>query len=226
MTFAIYFIFAATTILAQGTYPKIEASFTVNTPVADPFDYSNDLRVLIVQPDSTTVSLPAFFDGGTTWRVRHIPTMSGVFSISSITLNGSPLAFNNLQPASWTVTGFPAGAGYVQVDPANPRRFITSNGRRFFPVGENMAWSSPGANALNIFPKMGAAHENWSRVWMTHFYEGSGLGLNLDWPKVNNTFGQLSLNNAQHWDAIVAAAEQAGIHFQMTLQHQIGRAHV
>ena len=219
MTFAIYFIFAATTILAQGTYPKIEASFTVNTPVADPFDYSNDLRVLIVQPDSTTVSLPAFFDGGTTWRVRHIPTMSGVFSISSITLNGSPLAFNNLQPASWTVTGFPAGAGYVQVDPANPRRFITSNGRRFFPVGENMAWSSPGANALNIFPKMGAAHENWSRVWMTHFYEGSGLGLNLDWPKVNNTFGQLSLNNAQHWDAIVAAAEQAGIHFQMILQH-------
>src|ERR1022692_629985 len=124
VTFAIYFIFAATTILAQGTYLKIEASFTVNTPVADPFDYSNDLRVLIVQPDSTTVSLPAFFDGGTTWRVRHIPTMSGVFSISSITLNGSPLAFNNLQPASWTVTGFPAGAGYVQVDPANPRRFI------------------------------------------------------------------------------------------------------
>ncbi len=66
---------------------------------------------------------------------------------------------------------------------------------------------------------MGAAHETWSRVWMTHFYEGSGLGLNLDWPKVNNTFGQLSLPNAQHWDAIVAAADQAGIHFQMTLQH-------
>ena len=35
---------------------------------------------------------------------------------------------------------------------------------------------------------MGRAHENWSRVWMTHFYEGSGLGLNLDWPKVSGTF--------------------------------------
>ena len=34
---------------AQGTYPKIEAAFTVNKPIADPFDYSNDLRVLIVQ---------------------------------------------------------------------------------------------------------------------------------------------------------------------------------
>jgi hypothetical protein len=219
LVFTNIFIFAAATILAQATYPKIEAAFTVNTPIADPFDYSNDVRVLIVQPDATTVSLPAFFDGGTTWRVRHTPTIPGVYGISNITLNGSPLSSDNLQPSSWTVTGFPTGAGYVQVDPTNPTRFITSNGRRFFPVGENMAWSSPGANALNIFPKMGAAHENWSRVWMTHFYEGSGLGLNLDWPKVNNTFGQLSLNNAHHWDAIVAAAEQAGIHFQMTLQH-------
>ena len=64
-------------IQAQGTYPKIEASFTVNTPIADPFDYSNDVRVLMVQPDASTVSLPAFFDGGTTWRVRHTPTMAG-----------------------------------------------------------------------------------------------------------------------------------------------------
>ena len=89
-----------------------------------------------------------------------------------------------------------------------------------FPVGQDVAWSAPSSDILNIFPKMGAAHENWSRVWMTHFWDnGTTLGLNLDWPKVNNTFGQLSLVNAQHWDAIVAAADQAGIHLQMTLQH-------
>ena len=209
---------------AQGTYAKIEASFTVNTPIADPFDYSNDVRVLIIQPDSSTVSLPAFNDGGTTWRVRHTPTMAGVYSISNLTLNGSPLSFSNLSPASWTVTGFPTSPGFVQVDPTNPRRFITSNGRRFFPVGQDVAWSytnNPGGDyrVTTIFPKMGAAHENWSRVWMTHFYDWQGLGLNLDWPKVNNTFGQLSLPNARNWDAIVAAADQAGIHFQMVLQH-------
>jgi len=222
---AIFSVWFPVLVHAQGTYPKIEASFTVNTPIADPFDYSNDVRVLIVQPDSSTVSLPAFFDGGTTWRVRHTPTMAGVYSISNITLNGSPLLFSNLSPASWTVTGFPTSPGFVQVDPTNPRRFITSNGRRFFPVGQDVAWgytnnSGGDYRATTIFPKMGAAHENWSRVWMTHFYDnGTTLGLNLDWPKVNNTFGQLSLTNAQHWDAIVAAADQAGIHFQMTLQH-------
>ncbi|HEY5296376.1 MAG TPA: DUF5060 domain-containing protein [Verrucomicrobiae bacterium] len=207
-------------IFAEGTYPKIEASFNITSLATDPFDYTvTDVRVRILQPDGSIILLPAFFDGGTTWRVRHTPTMAGTYSISGITLNGGTISVTGLTPSSWTVTGFPTSAGYVRVDTNNPRRFITSNGRRFFPVGENMAWSSPSANALNIFPKMGAAHENWSRVWMTHFYEGSGLGLNLDWPKVNNTFGQLSLPNAQNWDAIVAAADQAGIHFQMTLQH-------
>src|ERR1700690_1571388 len=208
---AIFSIYVPSLVQAQGTYPKIEASFTVNTPIADPFDYSNDVRVLIVQPDSSTVSLPAFNDGGTTWRVRHTPTMAGVYSISNLTLNGSPLSFSNLSPASWTVTGFPTSPGFVQVDPTNPRRFITSNGRRYFPVGEDVAWSSPSSDILNIFPKMGVAHENWSRIWMTHFYDnGTTLGLNLDWPKVNNTFGDLSLTNARHWDAIVDAAESAG----------------
>lgn len=213
-------LFAFAKTFAAGTYPKIEASFSVNTPIADPFAYTNDVRVQILQPDATTVSLPAFYDGGTTWRVRHTPTLPGVYTISSITLNGSPLAYNNLQPAAWPVTGFPTSPGFVRLDPANPHRFMTSNGRRFFPVGQDVAWSSPSSDIMNILPKMGAAHENWTRIWMTHFYDnGTTYGLNLDWPKVNNTLGKLSLTNALHWDAIMAAAEQAGIHVQFTLQH-------
>jgi hypothetical protein len=221
---AVFTLFSAFILIktpAQGTYPKIEASFNISNLATDPFDYTvTDVRVQVVQPDSSVVSLPAFFDGGTTWRVRHTPTMAGAYSITNVTLNGSPLTVANLQPASWTVTGFPTGSGYVQVDPTNPRRFRTSNGRRFFPVGQDVAWSSPASDILNIFPRMGAAHETWARVWMTHFYDnGTTLGLNLDWPKVNNTFGQLSLTNAQHWDAIIGAAEQAGLHVQVTLQH-------
>ena len=214
---------------AQGAYPYIEASFDVNGLSSNPavlFDYTQtDIRVQVLQPDNSAISLPAFYDGGTTWRVRHTPMQAGVYQITGITLNGSPLSVTNLQPATWTVTGFPANAGFVRVDPADPRRFITSNGRRYFPVGQNVGWgytnASPAADfrVTTLFSKMGAAHENWSRVWMTHFYDWQGLGLNLDWPKVNDTFGQLSLSNARNWDAIVAAADQNGIHFQMVLQH-------
>jgi len=218
--FVLIFGFASSAAFAGGTYSRIDASFNLPGLATDPFNYEvTDVKVDILQPDANTFTVSAFFDGGTTWRVRHMPTLPGTYSITGIRLNGTNAAYRNLTPTNWVVTGFPTGVGYVKVDPANPRRFLTSNGRRFYPVGEDMAWSSPSANALNIFPKMGAAHETWSRVWMTHFYDWAGLGLNLDWPKVNNTFGQFSLTVASNWDAIVSAADQAGIHFQMTLQH-------
>ena len=204
-------------ILAQGTYPKIEASFNITSLTTDPFDYMvTDVRVQILQPDSTVISLPAFFDGGTTWRVRHTPTLAGVYSVQGVTLNGAPRSVANLQPASWTIAGSPTDAGFIRVDPANSRRFITGNGKRFFPRGEDVAWDAGGHNVTNIFWKMGAAHENWSRVWMDHWD-----GKNLDWPASGPTLptGQLNLTVAQKWDGIVAAAEQAGVHFQLTLQH-------
>ncbi len=210
-------LFALIKIHAQGTYPKIEASFNITSLATDPFDYTvTDVRVQILQPDNSTVLLPAFFDGGTTWRVRGTPLMAGVYSIQNVILNGAPLSVASLQPTSWTVAGPPTDAGFIRVDPSNPRRFITGNGQRFFPRGEDVAWDADGHNVTNIFWKMGAAHENWSRVWMNHWD-----GKNLDWPASGPTLppGQLNLTVAQKWDAIVAAAEQAGIHFQMTLQH-------
>jgi hypothetical protein len=210
-------LFSLTKIPAQGTYARIEAAFNVTNLTTDPFDYTaTDVRVQIRQPDDSTVSLPAFFDGGTTWRVRHTPALAGIYSVSNVTLNGTLLSVSNLQPASWTVAGSPTAAGFIRVDPSNPRRFITGNGTRYFPIGANVAWDASGHNVTNIFWKMGAAHENWSRVWMNHWD-----GKNLDWPASGATLprGQLNLTVARKWDGIVAAAEQAGVHFQMTLQH-------
>jgi hypothetical protein len=204
-------------VSAQGTYSKIEASFNITNLTTDPFDYTvTDVRAQILQPDNSTVSLPAFFDGGTTWRVRHMPTMAGTYSVSGITENGSAISVSNLQPTSWQVAGPPTGTGFIRVDPNNARRFITSNGRRFFPRGEDAAWDVSPHNVTNIFWRMAAAHENWSRVWMDHWD-----GKNLDWPASGPTLplGQLNLAVAQKWDGIVAAADQAGVHFQMTLQH-------
>src|ERR1700720_2864826 len=196
-------------------YPKIEASFAITNSINDPFDYTQtDVRVQIVQPDGTTNSLPAFFDGGTTWRVRHTPVLPGFYHVAGFAMNGQPLAANNLQPASWTVGGVPTSPGFVLVDPANASRFITSNGRRYFPLGHDVAWDTAAStNVVGILARLGATHENWSRIWMDEWD-----GKNLDWPKPG-PFGQLDLNVARKWDAIVAAAEQSGVAFQMTLHH-------
>jgi hypothetical protein len=210
-------ILLATAARSQcACYPKIEASFTIPNLATDPFDYTvTDVRVQIVQPDGSTNSLPAFFDGGNTWRVRHTPQLPGFYQVAGLTLNGQPLTPANLQPANWTVAGASISPGFVRVDPANTNRFITSNGRRYFPVGHDVAWDvSSTTNVVNIMARLGGAHENWSRVWMDHWD-----GKNLDWPKVGANFGTLNLTVAQKWDAIVAAADQAGVSFQMTLQH-------
>jgi hypothetical protein len=99
----------------QGaTYSKIEASFSIAGISTDPavlFDYTQtDVEVGILQPDSSTLTLPAFYDGGTTWRVRHTPTMAGNYQITGIQLNGAPISVGNLQPTNWIVTGFPASS--------------------------------------------------------------------------------------------------------------------
>src|SRR5215831_15561618 len=116
--------------LRAGVYPRIEASFAITNLSTDPFDYTlTDVRVQIQQPDSSIMSLPAFFDGGTTWRVRHMPTAPGLYQVTGVTSNGQALAVS-LQPGSWMVNGSPIGPGYVRVDPGNANRFITSDGRR------------------------------------------------------------------------------------------------
>jgi hypothetical protein len=203
-----------------GAFAKLEAAFNVSASIPDPFDYvAADVRVALVTPECVTNSLPAFFDGGTTWRVRHTPRSAGRYVIAGVTLNGAPLAISNLQPTNWFVTGASSSPGFIRVDPANPRRFITDNGRRHFPVGANVAWNSSVSNDYpRIFARMAAAGENWARCWMDHFGWTSN-GKNLDWPKVDNTFGKLSLPVAQRWDLIVDEAERAGIAFQMVFQH-------
>jgi hypothetical protein len=201
-------------LLSAGVYPRIDGSFAITNLAMDPFDYTlTDVRVQVQQPDSSIVSLPAFFDGGTTWRVRHMPTAPGLYQATGVTLNGQALAVS-LQPGSWMVSGSAIGPGYVRVDPANANRFITSDGRRYFPVGEDVAWDvNSTASVVNLLAKLGGARENWARIWMDDWD-----GKNLDWPKPG-PFGQLSLTVAQKWDAIVSAAEQSGVFFQMTLQH-------
>ena len=196
-------------------YTRLEASFAITNLASDPFDYAvTDVRVSILQPDSTTISLPAFYDGGTTWRVRHTPILAGSYQINGISLNGSSIPVSGLNPASWIVMGHPVSPGFVRRDPSNPTRFITSNGRRYYPFGHNVGWDvNATTNVVSIMARLGAARENWSRVWMNDWD-----GKNLDWPKVGS-FGQLNLTVAQKWDAIVSAAEQASVSFQMTFQH-------
>jgi hypothetical protein len=200
-----------------NSYHRLEAAFNLPGIATDVFDYlATDVTVQWRLPDNTTLSLPAFFDGGTTWRVRHTPRVAGPYSITGVTLNGSTVSASWRTATNWVIEDPATGPGYIRIDPGDPKRFVTDDTRRFFPVGHNVAWNPTVSNDYpRIFQRMGAARENWTWIWMTHFYES----LNLDWPKVNNTLGQLSLMVAQRWDLIMDEAEKAGVAAQVVFQH-------
>jgi len=201
----------------RGTYPKVEASFELDEVRGNPFDYTeNDVLVSFERPDGQSARVPAFFDGGKTWRVRYTPDMPGKYILTRITLNEREVHPDKLEKREFEVSGS-LRPGFVRIDPKDKTRFVFDNGNSFFPIGHNVAWGEgkPG-DIASIFEKMGRAGENWSRVWMCHWD-----GKNLDWPSGNKKLepGTLDLEVAKRWDEIVEAAEKYGIYFQMVLQH-------
>ncbi|MBV9867264.1 MAG: DUF5060 domain-containing protein [Abitibacteriaceae bacterium] len=204
---------------ARGSYAMLETSFQLPDVQSDPFDYEQtDIEATLRQPNGSTRQIPAFFDGNSLWRVRFTPTTPGKYSVTAIQLNGRQIVevLQRLPQREWTVGGQPQ-PGFVRVDRLDANRFSFDNGTRYFPIGHNQAWQNGNAPDIpTLFGKMHAAGENWSRVWMNHWD-----GKNLDWPPGGNPpkLGEINLNAARKWDAIVEAAGRNGIYLQMTLQH-------
>ncbi len=203
--------------LERGAYPKLETSFELASVPGDPFDYEKvNVQVTLKKADGGTVEVPAFFDGGKTWRMRFTPTRPGPYSVVGVKLNKETAHEEKLEKKEWTVSGDPK-PGFVRIDPGDHNRFVFDSGTRYLPLGHNQPWHSSGLPEIpELFGKMHTAGENWSRVWMSHWD-----GKNLDWPEKGKPekVGQIDLTAAKKWDGIVEAAEKNDIYFQMVLQH-------
>lgn len=208
---------AQTNILERGAYPHIETSFELGSLPGDPFDYEKvNVQVTLRKPDGGTVQVPAFFDGGKTWRMRYTPMKPGTYAVVDVKLNREIAHEEKLEKKEWTVKGDPK-PGFVRIDPGDHNRFVFDSGERYLPLGHNQAWHNDGVpETPELFAKMHTAGENWSRVWMTHFD-----GLNLDWPAKGKPekIGVIDLAAAKRWDTVVEGAEKNDIYFQMVLQH-------
>ncbi len=203
--------------LGRGVYPRIETSFQLPDAKGDPFDYEKtNVQVTLKQPDGTTVDVPCFFDGGTTWRMRFTPNTPGNYAVASVKLNRTIAHEEKLEKKDWNVTGEPL-PGFVRIERGDHTRFVFDNGVHYFPMGHNQAWRSEKQPEIaELFGKMHDAGENWSRVWMTHWD-----GKNLDWRPDGKPVkpGEIDLDAAKQWDTLVSAAEKNNIYFQMVLQH-------
>ena len=181
-----------------------EAQFELPRVAGNPYDpEKNDVRIVFRGSGGKQKTQLGFFDGGTTWRARlTVEAKEGKWQAASVTHNGA------LVRAKLTTLAQPQPLHFVR---RKGLGFVHDDGRLYWPLGHNVAWRSGSFDVSDAFAKLGAAGENWSRVWMCHWD-----GKNLDWETKDDT---LSVSVARRWDGIVAAAQKHGVYFQLVLQH-------
>jgi len=111
---------------------------------ADPF---NDitLDVTFTGPNNTTIVMPAFWDGGYTWKVRFAPTLTGLWSYSTSCSNTADTGLHglvgNISCVAYTGNLAIYQHGFVGVSSGN-RYFTYADGTPFFYIGDTH-WSMP-----------------------------------------------------------------------------------
>ena len=87
----------------------------------------------MTSPEGVTTLVPAFWDGGATWRLRFNPAKLGVWNYRTLSkipeLNGTIGSFVCIKPEFKSKGGIKIAPSFL-----NPRNFVSSNGDPFFPV--------------------------------------------------------------------------------------------
>ena len=197
---------------------RFEISAQLTTAALNPFD-PDQLRVdaIFTSPSGRRLTCPGFVfalaaepGGADEWRVRFSPDEPGSWTWTLVAQAAADEVIT--KPASWTCadSGDP---GPIRVSKADPLCFEHANGAFFYPIGHNVCWNSI-EQYRDQFAKMGAAGENWSRIWLAPWT------CDIEWSRKGGPYqglGLYNLANAAKLDAIVEAAEQSGLYLQLVL---------
>jgi hypothetical protein len=217
-----------------GLYQKFELSFTLSESYDNPFDPDIvDITVSFNKPDANNIEVPAFFyeeydedshgnfvnGRDPCWKARFAPSQLGDYLINQITIidhNGT----NIIDPGITFTCIESDEKGMIRLDGRNRYYLRYDNNEPYIPIGHNVAWLNENGTRQwkDTFEKMHNVGENWTRIWMTHFYQGT----TLEWRSNKQYYdgvGKLSMPIAWRLDRIVESCEQNGISIQLALQH-------
>ncbi|MEN8203854.1 MAG: DUF5060 domain-containing protein [Bacteroidota bacterium] len=152
---------------STGLYERFEIDvILVDACYDNPYDPDEiDLSAVFTSPTGKQWYINGYFDNTTLeaqWKVRFSPDETGEWSYvlnakDSITTASSP---------RHTFTAVTSGHnGWIRVSEAQPHYFEHHNGETFFGVGAYYPW--PGADAEEMFDKLGQAGGNFWGFWNT-----------------------------------------------------------
>jgi hypothetical protein len=198
------------------TGAKPENPFTVN------------FSATVTGPDGKVFSLPGFFDGNGTWKVRVLPAAEGKWSLVTKSdvaeLNGQRAEFTCVKNAN------PKLHGPLRVDREHPHHFIHEDGTRFFFQAYEYDWlwaldsGKPGLPTINRSLDLIASHGFNYIILNAYAHDTSwrkgktgaddyGPPPLYAWEGSNEQPNHARLNLAywQHYDGVITALHQRGM---------------
>jgi hypothetical protein len=172
-----------------GLYQGIEFRFDVHTVCTNPFDPGEvEVSLRVTAPDGRSLTVPAFYcqefergrlesggrprdwlypRGNPCWKARFAPMKTGDYSAVGIVREGG--STRSTPPVRFTCEPS-ANRGFVRVGAKDARFLEFSQGRPFFPIGQNLAFIGSQqyvtlSKAEEIFAKLAENGANYLRIW-------------------------------------------------------------
>jgi hypothetical protein len=223
---------------ALPAYDRLEIDAQLDRAYDNPYDPAQiDVQAVFTGPKGAATAAVAFWyepytrsldgdyeiftpAGEGRWRVRYAPPGVGEYHVYLTATDASGDATSTEQ--TFAVTA-PVHAGFVQALPAYPHYFSYTNLDPYVPLGFSLCWVNDNAGGfayLDYLDDLAAGAGNWTRLWMSHF----GQGTTLEWGAYHWTgyyegLGRYSQQIGTKLDDILAHAETLGIAIELVL-HQ------
>lgn len=195
-------------------------------PKENPFEI--EFSAKITSPDGSEFTMPGFYDGDCSWKIRISPTIEGVWSIETYSdnpsLNDKKMSFTCIPNEN------PNIHGRLIVDSSNPYHFVYEDGTRYFMMGYECDWlwaldmDDPALPTLipfldrlksynfnNIILNTYAHDTSWSKGKANDYDYGPPPKYAWEGTNENPIHDRFNLSFWQHYDCMLDAFLERGI---------------
>ncbi len=192
-----------------------ELVFQAAADCADPFDPAVDFHAVFTGPQGARLTIPGFWDGDRTWKIRFTPTAAGTWEYRTSSANRTDRGLHDRQgrlavqpPTNETLLR--RHGGFLRV--SDNRRYLTySDGTPFFWLGDTW-WQCPSAYVpLAQFKRLVDLR---AKQGYTVFQAHGHRALRADGPSVFEAVATASPQALAYWrevDQYFAYAEEKGL---------------
>lgn len=218
---------------AAGAAVKVQQYHVRDLSLAGSKTHDNnfmvDVSATFEGPKGEKLTIPGFYEGGNTWRIRFSPVSLGKWSYAT-QCQADARMHGKRGVIECTPNTNPNIHGCLKVDPEHPRHFIYEDGTRYFLLGFEADWiwalgmSDRGVRNLRKFVDAIAAHgfnhivmnayahdTSWSRGHASRWDYGPPEMYAWEGTNEKPNHSRMNLGFWRHYDRVIACLQERGV---------------